>query len=140
MEANAIRESCITRAHVMISQDAKPAGHVHGGVIMKYIDTTAGVVVARPARCNVVTASIDRLDFIHPVYVGQFSQPESQSEYAWDNLHGGRSPGQDGGFSDWRGAPHHFRLSDRCCAGRERSAKEGTAPHPENGRREEAVP
>jgi len=37
---------------------------------MKYIDTAAGVVAARHARCNVVTAAIERLDFIHPVYIG----------------------------------------------------------------------
>jgi acyl-CoA hydrolase len=54
----------------MMPEDANPAGNVHGGVVMKYIDTAAGVVAARHARSNVVTASIERLDFIHPVYVG----------------------------------------------------------------------
>jgi len=54
----------------MIPEDANPAGNVHGGVIMKLIDTTAGVVAVRHARCNVVTASIDRLDFHNPVFVG----------------------------------------------------------------------
>jgi len=37
---------------------------------MKLIDTAAAVVAARHARSNVVTASIDRLDFHHPVFVG----------------------------------------------------------------------
>jgi uncharacterized protein (TIGR00369 family) len=54
----------------MIPQDANPAGNIHGGVIMKLIDTAAAVVAARHARSNVVTASIDRLDFHHPVFVG----------------------------------------------------------------------
>jgi acyl-CoA hydrolase len=70
MEEKTVKDSSITLAHVMMPQDANPAGNVHGGVIMKYIDTAAGVVAARHARCNVVTASIERLDFIHPVYVG----------------------------------------------------------------------
>jgi len=65
-----VKDSCITLAHVMMPEDANPAGNVHGGVVMKQIDTAAGVVAARHARCNVVTASIERLDFIHPVYVG----------------------------------------------------------------------
>ena len=56
--------------HFLLPEDANPAGNVHGGVIMKHIDSAAGVAAFRHARCNVVTASIDRLDFIHPVYVG----------------------------------------------------------------------
>ena len=37
---------------------------------MKHIDNAAGVVAARHARSNVVTASIDRLDFHHPAFIG----------------------------------------------------------------------
>lgn len=70
MEGKRVRESSVTIAQVMESRDVNPAGNVHGGVIMKLIDTTAGVVASRHARCNVVTASIDRLDFHHPVLVG----------------------------------------------------------------------
>ena len=54
----------------MTQQDANLVGNVHGGVVMKYIDTTAGIVAARHACSNVVTASIDRLDFHSPVFVG----------------------------------------------------------------------
>jgi uncharacterized protein (TIGR00369 family) len=57
-------------AQVMLPQDANPAGNIHGGVIMKLIDTAAAVVASRHARGNTVTASIDRLDFHHPVFVG----------------------------------------------------------------------
>jgi uncharacterized protein (TIGR00369 family) len=60
----------VTIAHVMQPHEANVAGNVHGGVIMKLIDTTAGVVATRHARSNVVTASIDRLDFHHPAYIG----------------------------------------------------------------------
>ena len=70
MEAKKVSESAVIMAQVMNPQDANPAGNVHGGVIMKMIDSAAGAVGARHARGNVVTASIDRLDFHHPVYVG----------------------------------------------------------------------
>lgn len=70
MEGKRVKESCATIAHVMEPQDANPAGNVHGGVIMKHIDTAAGVVAVRHARCNAVTASIDRLDFFTPVFIG----------------------------------------------------------------------
>ncbi len=70
MEGKRVRDSSVIIAQVMIPQDANPAGNVHGGVIMKLIDTAAAVAASRHARCNAVTASIDRLDFHHAVYVG----------------------------------------------------------------------
>jgi len=65
-----VKESQTIMAQEMNPEHANPAGNVHGGVIMKLIDTAAGVVAKRHARSNVVTASIDRLDFINPVFVG----------------------------------------------------------------------
>ena len=70
MEGKTVRETSVMMAEVMLPEDANPAGNVHGGVIMKHIDTTAYVVACRHARCNVVTASVDRLDFLKPVFVG----------------------------------------------------------------------
>jgi uncharacterized protein (TIGR00369 family) len=70
MEGKRTQESAVVLSQVMNPQDTNPAGNVHGGVIMKLIDTAAGVAAARYARSNVVTASIDRLDFHHPAYVG----------------------------------------------------------------------
>jgi len=65
-----IKESSVTMSHVMLPEDANPVGNVHGGVAMKLIDTAAGVVAIRHSRRPCVTASVDRLDFHHPVYVG----------------------------------------------------------------------
>lgn len=70
MEGKIVSQSSVNLAQQMNPQDANPAGNVHGGVIMKLIDTSAGVVATKHARSNAVTASIDRLDFHHPVYVG----------------------------------------------------------------------
>ena len=70
MEGKKISESMVILSQVMLPQDANPAGNIHGGVIMKLIDNAAGVVAIRHARNNAVTASIDRLDFHYPVYVG----------------------------------------------------------------------
>ncbi|MCD6487064.1 MAG: acyl-CoA thioesterase [Syntrophobacterales bacterium] len=70
MEGKKVSESSVILAQQMNPQDANPAGNVHGGVIIKLIDTIAGVVATKHARVNTVTASIDRLDFHHPVYVG----------------------------------------------------------------------
>ncbi|MFZ2448523.1 MAG: acyl-CoA thioesterase [Syntrophobacteraceae bacterium] len=70
MEGKRVSESSVVMAQVMNPQDANPAGNVHGGVIMRLIDTAAAVVASRHARANTVTASIDRLDFHSPVFIG----------------------------------------------------------------------
>ena len=72
MEGKKISESRVIMAQVMNPESSNPAGNVHGGDIMKLIDTTGGIAATRHARAHVVTASIDRVDFHHPVYVGDF--------------------------------------------------------------------
>lgn len=68
--AKKVSQSRVELAQVAMPDDANPAGNVHGGAIMKLIDNAAGVVAMRHTRRNIVTASIDRLDFHHPVFVG----------------------------------------------------------------------
>ncbi len=70
MKGKKVKESSIIMAHMMLPEDANPSGNVHGGVIMKHIDNAAGVAAIRHCRCNVVTASIDRMSFHSPVYIG----------------------------------------------------------------------
>ncbi len=45
-------------------------GNVHGGEIMKLIDTAAGIVASRHAGGPVVTVALDQMSFLHPVRVG----------------------------------------------------------------------
>ncbi len=70
MEPRTVRETQVVMAHRMMPQHTNAYGNVHGGEIMKLIDQSGGVVASRHARSNVVTASIDRLDFHHAVHVG----------------------------------------------------------------------
>lgn len=70
MESKTVKESAVTMSQLMGPPDTNPAGNVHGGVIMKLIDSAAGVVAVRHARVNAVTASIDRMDFHHPAFSG----------------------------------------------------------------------
>jgi len=70
MQGKTVSESATYMAVGMNPEDTNPYGNVHGGVIMKYVDTAAGAAAIRHARTNCVTASIDRLDFHCPVFVG----------------------------------------------------------------------
>ena len=74
-------ESRVEMAQVMFSFDANQAGNVHGGTIMKLIDTAAGIAAIRHCRTNVVTASMDRLDFHKPVFVGELVMVRASINY-----------------------------------------------------------
>jgi uncharacterized protein (TIGR00369 family) len=81
MEGKRVRDSLTVLAQIMNPLDANPAGNVHGGVIMKLIDTIGGVVSVRHARANAVTASIDRLDFHYPLFVGDLVSLQASLNY-----------------------------------------------------------
>ncbi len=57
-------------SQVMQPADANFMGVIHGGIMMKLIDETAGACAHRFARTRVVTAAIDRIDFHYPVQIG----------------------------------------------------------------------
>ena len=55
---------------VMPAHTNGPAGALFGGMVMQWIDICAGVAAMRHCGGKVVTASIDRLDFLSPIFVG----------------------------------------------------------------------
>lgn len=81
MQGKTAKETAVIMAEVMSPKDCNVAGNIHGGVIMKLIDTTAAAVAVRHARSNAVTASIDRLDFHHPVFPGDIVTCRASANY-----------------------------------------------------------
>lgn len=62
---------CVMTQIVMPMHTNGVAGVMFGGIMMQWIDVCAGVAAMRLARGAVLTASIDRLDFLSPVHVGE---------------------------------------------------------------------
>lgn len=58
------------------------SGVLFGGVMMQWIDVCAGVSAMRHAGGAVVTASIDRLDFMVPVHLGDIVVLQSRVNFA----------------------------------------------------------
>jgi len=81
LEGKTVKETSIIMTQVMTPQDVNLAGNVHGGVIMKLIDTAAGTVAIRHARNNAVTASVDRLAFHFPVFPGDLVTLKASLNY-----------------------------------------------------------
>ncbi len=51
--------------------DANAHGNVHGGVIMRMVDESAAIVAIKHSQCpTVVTARVERFDFLAPAYIG----------------------------------------------------------------------
>jgi len=71
-DAKPVSASKTTMAKTMLPSDANPFGNVHGGEVMRLIDDCAGAAAFRHARSQVVTAFVDELSFLAPVYVGDF--------------------------------------------------------------------
>jgi acyl-CoA hydrolase len=62
---------CVMTQIVMPMHTNGVAGVMFGGIMMQWIDVCAGVAAMRHASGAVLTASIDRLDFLSPVRVGE---------------------------------------------------------------------
>ena len=65
-----VSETRIVMSQLMLPSDANPWGNVHGGSIVKLVDSAAGVVATRHCRTRVVTARLDEMSFLEPVYIG----------------------------------------------------------------------
>jgi len=70
MDAKPVSASRTIMSRAMLPSDANPFGNVHGGEVVKLIDSCAGAAAQRHTRSRVVTARIDELSFVAPVYVG----------------------------------------------------------------------
>jgi len=74
-------ESLTTVSRIMMPMDANVAGNVFGGTILRLIDEVASIVAFRHARKNVVTASIDRMDFLGSVFIGDLLRLNASINY-----------------------------------------------------------
>jgi len=58
------------KTEIVLPNDTNMLGHLLGGRLMHFIDLTGAMAAYRHARTNVVTASMDHIDFIRPVHLG----------------------------------------------------------------------
>jgi acyl-CoA hydrolase len=58
-------------AEVVLPNDTNPLGALLGGRLMHLIDIAAAMAAHRHSRSYVVTASMDHIDFLAPVHVGE---------------------------------------------------------------------
>ena len=70
-----------TSSRLMDLLDANVRGNVHGGVIMRMVDEAAAIVAIKHASRSVVTARVDRFDFLAPAYLGNVVTIQCEMHY-----------------------------------------------------------
>jgi acyl-CoA hydrolase len=71
MEGRFVRESISEYSELALPNDANGLGNLLGGKIMHLVDLAGAIAAMKHCRNPVVTASVDHMDFIHPVHIGQ---------------------------------------------------------------------
>jgi acyl-CoA hydrolase len=66
-----------------LPQDANPLGNILGGRVMHLIDIAGAIATHRHCRLQAVTASVDHLDFLNPIRVGELIVLQSQVNRAF---------------------------------------------------------
>jgi acyl-CoA hydrolase len=65
-----VRDSQSEMAEIVLPNDTNPLGALLGGRIMHWIDLAGAMAAHRHSRNYVVTASVDHIDFLVPVRMG----------------------------------------------------------------------
>jgi acyl-CoA hydrolase len=71
MEGKPVKESQAEYSELALPNDANMLGNLLGGKVMHLVDLAGAISAIRHARSTVVTASVDHMNFIHPVHIGQ---------------------------------------------------------------------
>jgi acyl-CoA hydrolase len=80
-QSKRVSESQHETSELMMPEHANNLGHVFGGVILSMMDKTAAIAALRHSRTNVVTASIDRVDFREPIHLGDLVVMQASVNY-----------------------------------------------------------
>lgn len=70
LESRPVRDSQSEMAEIVLPNDTNPLGSLLGGRLMHWIDLAGAMACHRHSRSYAVTASVDHIDFLVPVKVG----------------------------------------------------------------------
>ena len=82
MKGKTPKESEVHMTEIVLPQDTNALGTIFGGTVMKWIDIAAAIAARRHSRKTAVTASIDRLNFLSPIKLGDTVVIEARLHYA----------------------------------------------------------
>src|SRR5438874_11692128 len=78
VDARRVSESAAEYSELALPNDANGLGNLLGGKIMHLVDLAGAIAAMKHCRNPVVTASVDHMDFFHPVKIGQLVRLRSR--------------------------------------------------------------
>ena len=72
LETRTPADSASQITELMMPGDVNNVGNVFGGVVLSMIDRAAAVAAMRHSGSHCVTVSIDQVDFMEPIFAGEF--------------------------------------------------------------------
>lgn len=79
-----VRESSSEISELALLNDSNPLGYLIGGRVMHLVDIGGAIAASRHARAPVVTASVDYMNFLHPIQIGELVIVRSSVNRAWN--------------------------------------------------------
>ncbi|WP_374400309.1 acyl-CoA thioesterase [Flavobacterium sp.] len=78
---NTVDASRITLSELMLPSHSNFSGKIHGGYLLKLMDQIAFACASKYSGCYCVTASVDTVDFLNPVDVGELVTLKASVNY-----------------------------------------------------------
>ena len=98
-EARTVADSQSEMTEIILPNDTNTLGNLLGGRLMHFIDLVGAMAAYRHTHTHVVTASMDHIDFIQPVHVGDLLTLKSSVNRAF-------SKSLEVGVKAWAENPH----------------------------------
>ena len=76
-----VEESQVTISELMLPSHANFSGKIHGGYILSMMDQIAFACASKHSRNYCVTASVDTVDFLKPIEVGEIVVMKASINY-----------------------------------------------------------
>jgi uncharacterized protein (TIGR00369 family) len=81
IEAKPVRDSQTTITELMIPSYANFGGKIHGGILLSLMDKVAYACASKHAGTYCVTVSVDKVEFLQPVEVGELVSLKASVNY-----------------------------------------------------------
>jgi uncharacterized protein (TIGR00369 family) len=81
MKFNSIESSQVTLTQLMLPSYSNFSGKIHGGYVLNLMDQVAFACASRHSGHYCVTASVNKVDFLNPIEVGELVTLKSSVNY-----------------------------------------------------------
>lgn len=80
-ESNTVAASKITLTELMLPSHSNFSGKIHGGYLLQLMDQIAFASASKYSGCYCVTASVDTVDFLSPIEIGELVTLKASVNY-----------------------------------------------------------